>query len=205
MITQTTSVATCTWRDALPVLTGRTVSLREVELRDAASLHEFISAPEVSRFIAPPPDSREAFEHYITWAREERQRSRQVCYAVVPHGMEVAIGLFHMRRLDLQFDTAEWGFALGSAFWGTGVFVESAELLLQFAFEVLGVVRLEARVAAPNGRGHGALRKIGAIQEAVLRKSCSLNGRSVDQSMWAMIDCDYQDRRNLPAYRVSVH
>jgi RimJ/RimL family protein N-acetyltransferase len=49
------------------------------------------------------------------------------------------------------FSTAEWGFAVGSAFWGTGVFRESAELLLAFAFETIGVHRLEAR--PPRTRG----------------------------------------------------
>jgi ribosomal-protein-alanine N-acetyltransferase len=206
VITQTTSVATSTvWRDCLPVLVGSTVSLREIELRDAASLHELISAPEVTRFISPPPDSREGFEHYITWVQEERQRGRHICFAVVPHGMDTAVGLFHLRRIDLGFETAEWGFALGSAFWGTGVFVESAELLLQFAFAIVGIVRLEARVAEPHGRGHGALRKIGAVQEAVLRKSFSLDGRPVDQALWAIVDSDYHERLRLPAPRVYVH
>lgn len=206
MITQTTtSVATCAWRDHLPVLWGSTVSLREIEMRDAASLHDLICAPEVTRFISPPPDSQEAFEHYIAWARDERQRGRHICYAVVPHGMETAVGLFHIRRLDLGFETAEWGFALGSGFWGTGVFAESAELLLQFAFEVVGIVRLEARVAAPNGRGHGALRKIGAVQEAVLRKSFSIGGRPVDQALWAILESDYHDRRRATTRRLYVH
>ena len=44
-------------------------------------------------------------------------------------------------------------------------------LVLTFAFDVVGVHRLEARAAVQNGRGNGALRKIGAVQEGILRKS----------------------------------
>jgi RimJ/RimL family protein N-acetyltransferase len=195
LITQTItkSLATC-WQESVPVLHGRRVSLRELELRDASTLLELITAPEVAKFISQPPDSREAFEQFIAWTHQERRRGRFVCLGIVPHGMETAVGLIHIRRLDLGFDTAEWSFALGSAFCGTGVFEESAHLVLDFAFEVIGVTRLEARVAVPNGRAHGALRKLGAVQEAVLRKAVSIQGQCFDQALWSIIDSDRLDR-----------
>ena len=79
-------------------------------------------------------------------------------------------------RFEPAFDIAEWGFALGAEFWGTGMFVDGAELVLDFAFDVLGVHRLEARAALKNGRGNGALQKLGAMQEGVLRRSFLRNG-----------------------------
>ena len=81
------------------------------------------------------------------------------CFAVTLKGYDTAIGIFQVRELEPGFATAEWGFAIGSAFWGTGVFKASADLVLEFAFDTLGVHRLEARAAVRNGRGTGALRK----------------------------------------------
>jgi len=205
MISQATTFANARWRSEVPVLTGVTVSLREVKLDDAQSLFDLLSAPEVSRFIHEPPTSIQAFERFITWAQDERCRGRFVCFGVVPHGMETAVGLIHVRRLDLGFDTAEWGFVFGSAFWGTGVFAESAELVLDFAFDVIGVTRIEARVAVPNGRGNGALRKMGAVQEAVLRRAFSCNGQPVDQALWAIVDSDRLERKRAPRQRMYVH
>lgn len=200
MISSTTPTATTTafWRDAVPVMSGSMVRLREIELRDAASLHELISTPEVARFISPPPDSCEGFERFIRWAQDERRKGRFICFAVVPHGMETAIGLVHLRRLDLGFDTAEWGFALGSAFWGTGIFVDTAAMVLDFAFDVIRVTRLEARVAVPNGRGHGAMRKVGAVHEAVLRKAfTAYGGQCLDQVLWSIVDSDWHERPTI--------
>ena len=205
MISQATTLANARWRSEVPELTGVTVSLREVKLDDAQSLFDLLSAPEVSRFIHEPPTSVQAFERFITWAQDERCRGRFVCFGVVPHGMETAVGLIHVRRLDLGFDTAEWGFVFGSAFWGTGVFAESAELVLDFAFDVIGVTRIEARVAVPNGRGNGALRKMGAVQEAVLRRAFSCNGQPVDQALWAIVDSDRLERKRAPRQRMYVH
>ena len=193
------------WRNALPVLNGANVTLREVELCDASSLLELVSAPEVGRFIYEPPQSIEQFEQFILWSQEERRRGRFMVWGIVPHGMETAVGLIHVRRLDLGFDTAEWGFVLGSAFWGTGVFAESAELVLDFTFEVVGVTRLEARVAVPNARGNAALRKMGAVQEAVLRKGFSCNGKALDQALWAIVDTDRLERKTVARRRMYVH
>jgi ribosomal-protein-alanine N-acetyltransferase len=180
------------------------VTLREVEPRDAASLLELINVSEVARFISQPPSTAEEFQQFIDWSRNERRRGKFICFAVVPHGMETAVGLFHLRRLDLGFDTAEWGFVLGSAFWGTGLFLESAELVIDFAFDVIGMTRLEARVAVPNGRGHGALRKVGAVQEAVLRRAFTAQGQCFDQALWSIVDSDRLERTTVRR-RMYVH
>jgi ribosomal-protein-alanine N-acetyltransferase len=206
LITQTITKPLATyWQESLPLLKGRTVSLRELEPSDASTLLELISAPEVAKYISQPPDSREAFEQFIGWTHQERRRGRFICLGIVPHGMDTAVGLIHIRRLDLGFDTAEWGFALGSAFWGTGVFEESARLVLDFAFDVIGLTRLEARVAVPNGRGHGAMRKLGAVQEAVLRKAVCIQGQCFDQALWSIIDSDRLDTKALRQSRMYVH
>ena len=97
--------------------------------------------------------------------------------------------------MERGFGTAEWGFAIGSSFWGTGVFQDGAELVLEFAFETLGVHRLEARAAVLNGRGNGALRKIGAVKEGVLRKSLERNGQFLDQVLYAILDSDWRASR----------
>src|SRR5207249_1114361 len=95
--------------------------------------------------------------------------------------------------------TAEWGFAIGSPFWGTGVFQESAELVLEFTFETMGVHRLEARAAVLNGRGNGALLKLGAVQEGILRKSFLRNGRHLDQVLYAIVEDDWRASRDAAA------
>jgi [ribosomal protein S5]-alanine N-acetyltransferase len=180
------------WRKVLPVLKGDGFTLRELRASDAMSLLALLTTEEVTRFISPPPTTIEGFERFITWAQREREAGRYACFAVVPDGYDTAIGLFQVRQLDPIFSTAEWGFALGSAFWGSGLFVKGAELVIDFAFDVIGVDRLEARAAIENGRGNGALRKIGATQEGILRKAFLKNGRYLDQSLWAILPEDRQ-------------
>lgn len=195
-------VTTSNWQQALPVLSTGRVTLRELRLEDAKSLLAMLSTDEVTRFISPPPSTVEGYERFIAWTIRERMRGNYVCFAVVPEGLNVAVGLFQLRALEPGFATAEWGFALGSAFWGSGVFVESARLVLDFAFEVVNVSRLEARASVANGRGNGALRKLGAVQEGVLRRSFFRGGEFHDQVMWSVLADDWRVQRSSQRSRV---
>lgn len=180
------------WRQALPTIVGVGLTLRPLRLTDAPSLLAMLSTEEVARFLSPPPTSVEGFERFIQWTDRKRAEGTYLCFAVVPKGMDLAIGFFQVRALDSSFTTAEWGFALGQPFWGTGLFLEGATHTLDFTFGSLGVSRLEARAAVANGRGNGALRKIGAVCDAVLRRSFRKDGRVYDQSLWSMLDTDWQ-------------
>ena len=179
------------WRKQVPVLKGNGFTLRELRLSDAPSLLTLLTTEEVTRFISPPPTTVEGFERFIQWAGREREAGRYLCFAVVPDGYDTAVGLFQVRQLDPAFETAEWGFAIASGFWGSGLFVAGAELVVDFAFEIIGVHRLEARAAVANGRGNGALRKIGAIQEGILRKSFLRGGKYLDQALWSIVEDDW--------------
>jgi RimJ/RimL family protein N-acetyltransferase len=186
------TVTTTGWRESLPVLAGSGFALRELRLEDAASLLAMLTSDEVSRFISPPPTTVEGFERFITWTQQERERGNYICYGVVPAGMTTAIGLFQLRSLEAGFRSCEWGFALGSQFWGTGLFVNAAKTILSFGVDVVGLQRFEARAAVANGRGNGALRKIGAVQEGVLRRSFLRNGQYHDQVLWSILAEDWR-------------
>jgi ribosomal-protein-alanine N-acetyltransferase len=197
------STVSSNWREQLPVLKATGITLRELRVSDAASLLSLLTTEEVTRFISPPPTTLEGFERFIQWAIRERQAGRYVCFAVVPDGYDTAVGLFQVRQLDPMFGTAEWGFAIGSPFWGSGLFVSGAQLVIDFAFDVIGIHRLEARAAVENGRGNGALRKLGAVQEGTLRKSFVRNGRALDQALWAILPDDRYRSKAVWGVKVS--
>jgi [ribosomal protein S5]-alanine N-acetyltransferase len=185
------------WQRALPVLHGKMVTLRELRHSDAPALYAMLTQEEVSRFISPPPSTVEGFAAFIAWTLRQRAAGVYACFAVTLKGSDTAIGIFQIRGAEPSFDTAEWGFAIGSAFWGTGVFQDGAALVLEFAFKTLGVHRMEARAAVHNGRGNGALRKIGAVQEGILRRSFLRNGQYLDQVLCTIIAEDWYELRQV--------
>jgi len=188
------------WRRLLPVIRTGRITLRELRLSDARSLCELLTPQEVSRFISPPPTTVEGFEKFIAWTHRERAAGRYVCFGIVPEGSEDAVGLFQVRQLGHGFECSEWGFALAQAYWGTGMFVQCANAILAFSFETLGVRRLEARSCVENGRGTGALLKMGAVCEAEMRGSFLKDGLRRDQFLWSILAKQW---RPAPIYRLT--
>ena len=193
-MTSAVPAITTDWRCGLPLLTGATAVVRDLRLGDAASLFALLT-PEVARFISPPPDSLDGFERFITRSHLDREQGRVVCFAVVPPGGDVAVGVIQVRQIEPGFAAAEWGFAIGAPYWGTGLFVDAASLVMEFAFNTLGVHRLEARAAVANGRGNAALRKLDAVREGLLRRSFRKNGQAFDQILWCVLDADWVSSR----------
>jgi ribosomal-protein-alanine N-acetyltransferase len=194
------------WRDGLPALTGARVILRELRISDAAAMLDTLTSEQVSRFISPPPSTVHGFERFIAWTAGERAAGRYACFAVVPVDSDAPIGLFQLRALEPGFTVAEWGFAICHERWGSGVFADAATLIVDFAFEILDAHRLEARAAMANGRGNGALQKIGALREAVLRKSFLCRGEYLDQALWTIVRDEWRRARTsaiLRSHRVT--
>ena len=192
-------VPSTTWRDGLPVVHGLGFTLRELVAADAQTLMQHLTPAEVSRFISPPPASVTGFERFIAWAQRERAAGRYACFAVVPDGEQTAVGIFQVRHLEGREGVAEWGFILGAAYWGTGIFLVGAQRDVDFAFTEMGVHRLEARASVANGRGNGALAKLGAVREAVLRRSFERHGVWHDQALWSLWRDDWHQRLSTPS------
>jgi RimJ/RimL family protein N-acetyltransferase len=192
---QEVSVSAFDWHFGLPTIQRDRVTLREIRESDAAALMAMLTSEEVSEFMSPLPRTLDGFKRFISEGLEDRLAGQSFSFAIVPEGYDDAMGLIQVRGLEPGFGSAEWGFALGSPFWGSGVFQEGATGVIDFAFGVVGVHRLEARSIAANGRGNAALRKMGAMQEGILRRAFLRNGRYFDQILWSILKEDWQQSR----------
>ena len=181
------------WRARLPELRGTGVTLRELKHSDAASLNALLTTEQVARFISPPPTTVAGFEDFIRWSHIRRSQGKYLCFGIVPDGYDVAVGIFQIKLSPNE--PAEWGFVLGSEFWGTGLFVEGAVALMDFAFDQMGLERLAARAAVDNGRGNGALRKIGAVRRSRIPNGLVRRGQLHDQYYWTSSPGDRPRRK----------
>jgi RimJ/RimL family protein N-acetyltransferase len=186
------------WRGELPCLVNTLGLVRELHSEDAATLCASLTTPEMTRFTVRPPASVEGFARFITWARDQRASGQGACFAIVPRGAQTAAGLIQVRYSDAGVGIAEWGFAVAARYWGTGLFIAAARDVLAFTFDGLGVLRLEARSVTANGRAHGALTKLGAVREGILRQSFTLGDGRADQGLWALLRDEWRKATQTP-------
>ena len=133
---------------------GRTFTPRDALDRRGVALH------------LATPTTVEGFERFIAWTHRERTGRHLSASRSCRTGWTRRSGSSRHGSWS-RASRRPRGFAIGSAFWGSGAFLDGAKMVVDFAFDVVGAHRLEARAAVANGRGNGALRKIGAVQEGV--------------------------------------
>ncbi len=184
---------TSPWRGELPTLVGRSVTLREPVLADIAPLYSLLSLADATRFGVEDAMTELATQELIERAVRDRAAGVAFTYAITVSASRAVVGLIQVRQLDPAFEAAEWECTIAPSSRGTAVFLEAARLVGSFAFGSVAVHRLEARVLLQHGRAQGALRKLGAVQEGVLRHSARRSGQYFDQVLWSLLKEDWGD------------
>jgi len=184
-------VTPAAWRTELPVLSGRSVTLREPAASDVAALFNLLSLDDASRFALDDPMTELAVQQLIDRALRDRAAGIAFTYVITQASARTTVGLLQVRQLDPAFEAAEWECTVAPSARGTGSFLEAARLAGSLAFGTVGAHRLEARVLLENGRANGALRKLGAVQEGILRRSLRRHGHYLDQVLWSMLKEDW--------------
>jgi RimJ/RimL family protein N-acetyltransferase len=202
MTPDTPGNVTSDWRGELPILTARLVTLREPTVGDLRPLIDLRSIADSCTYGIDEASPELAMQQLIDRAARDRAAGTAFTYVVTISSTRAVVGLVQARQIDLSWESAEWECTIAPSWRGTGVFLEAARLVGSFAFGTIGVHRLEARVALQNGRANGALRKLGAVQEGVLRQSVRRGGEYVDQVLWSLLKEDWGELWMSTAPRV---
>jgi RimJ/RimL family protein N-acetyltransferase len=165
-----------------PVLEGEVVRLEPLEPRHATGLAKAAVDRASYGYTWVPAGAQAALE-YIAEALRERDRGAAVPFAVVLRDAEFVVGT--TRFLDLQvFETSGVRLPvpgerptvaeIGSTWYAaaaqrTAVNTECKLLLLGYAFEEWGVLRVTLKTDARNARSRAAIERIGAAFEGVRR------------------------------------
>lgn len=176
--------------------------MREPATPDLGELFDLLSLRDSTHFALDEPVTEVAVQQLIDRAIRERSAGTSFTYIITLASSRGLVGLLQVRQLDPMFEAAECECTVAPSARGTGVFMEVARLAGSLAFGTVGVHRLEARVLLDNGRASGALRKLGAVQEGVLRRSVRRHGEYLDQVLWSMLKDDWGDHWMSTAPRV---
>ena len=182
---------TSNWREQLPTLNGRLSVLREPTLADVGPLVDLLSIVDATRFGMDEPVSHLAVQQLVERLLRERAAGVAFAHAILPGVARPPVGLIYVRQLDPSFEVAELECTIAPSARGSGIFLDAAQIVGSFAFGTVGARRLESRILLRNGRGNTAFRKLGAVQEGILRRSIRINGEFADQVLWSVLKDDW--------------
>lgn len=153
------------------ILEDGLVLLRPLQESDFDNLLEIsINEPETWKYSLVGADGKENLIKYIQSAIKNREDKREFPFIVFDKKSQKYAGSTRFYDIQLEYKTLQLGFTwYGSAFRGTGLNKHCKFLLLQFAFETLGMERVEFRADNNNERSIAAMKSIGCKVEGVLR------------------------------------
>jgi RimJ/RimL family protein N-acetyltransferase len=185
---------------AVPALSGSFVRLEPLSPRHAADLARAAEEDRSSYGYTLVPRAADV-DAYVA-AHLARAPDGMAAFAQVRTADDMAVGctaLWEPRtwadRPDLRAIEIGWTWLADSA-QGTGINKEAKLLLFTYAFETLGVARVDLKTDARNERSRRAIERLGAGFEGVLRKwSPSLaqgeEGMLRDSAMFAVVEDDW--------------
>jgi RimJ/RimL family protein N-acetyltransferase len=133
-----------------------------------------------------------------TWVRhllEGQAAGTDLPFAVIQLASERVAGATRYMEIDPNHRGLEIGGTwYGLEFQHTAINTESKYLLLQYAFEVLGAIRVQFKTDLRNERSQRAIERIGAKREGILRNQMILpDGVRRDSVYYSIIDIEWPE------------
>ncbi|AGZ40654.1 GNAT family N-acetyltransferase [Actinoplanes friuliensis] len=188
---------------AMPTLTGSRIRLEPLRYEHAAdylaAAGTVEEADEIFRWQSPAggalaqPVTEEDARRHIVAALAARARGLRLPYAQIDVATGRFAGTTSFADPDPVLRTLTIGYTwLGRQWWGTGANAEAKLLMLTFAFETLGAVRVVMVTDVLNVRAQAAIVRLGATQEGTLRKHRRrADGSWRDTVIYAITDDDW--------------
>jgi N-acetyltransferase len=153
------------------ILENDFVLLRPLQESDIDNLLEIaINEPETWQYSLVPAHGKDNLTKYIQQAVQARVNKTDFPFIVFDKKSGKYAGSTRFYDIQLQFKTLQLGYTwYGKKFMGTGLNKNCKFLLLEFAFETLGIERVEFRADNNNQRSIAAMKSIGCKVEGIMR------------------------------------
>ena len=153
------------------VLENDIVLLRPLTEQDFECLLPFaVNEPELWKFSLVPASGIEGMKNYISAAIEAREKGVEYPFIVFDKRTQQYAGSTRFYDIQLNNKSLQLGYTwYGKGFQGTGLNKNCKLLLLQFAFDELGMERVEFRADNNNEKSKATMKSIGCVEEGVLR------------------------------------
>jgi len=163
------------------ILEDHRVLLRPLNEEDFAHLLPFsLNEPNLWKYSLISASGEKGLQNYIGIALEAKAAGKEFPFIVFDKQTNEYAGSTRFYDINLPFKTLQLGYTwYGKKFHGTGLNKHCKYLLLSFAFEKLGMERVEFRADNNNERSIAAMKSIGCKVEGVLRSNMPTRGEGI--------------------------
>lgn len=176
-----------------PILEGRRVRLRATRDADADGLFMVFSDPEALRYWSTTPVSDIAqIRERIALVREWFALREGLQWVIALVDDDRCIGTATLFNFSIANRRAEFGCTLARMLWGQGLAREAAALMLRFAFERMGLERIEADIDPRNAQSIALVERLGFQREGLLRARWRVGGAVQDSAWYGLLKDEFR-------------
>lgn len=178
------------------ILEDKVVKLQPLVEGDFNRLLTFsLNEPDIWKYSTIGADGEERLKSYINAAMKGRMAEKEYPFIVFDKRVEKYVGSTRFYEIQLKNKTLLLGYTwYGKEYQGTGINKHCKYLLLRFAFEQMGMMRVEFRANLKNERSINAMKGIGCTVEGVLRSNlATLNGERRDSIVLSILQEEWRN------------
>jgi ribosomal-protein-serine acetyltransferase len=162
---------------------------------------EFLAHMDRARALVDPWIPFAAAARDLTSARALLQRyaDKQAADTGRLHGIWLdgtLVGGVLFRRFEAERGNCEIGCWLEAAAEGRGLVTRASRKLIDWAFGVRGMHRVEWVASSANRRSVAVAERLGMTREGVLREAYPYRGKRHDEEIWAVLAREWQKGRS---------
>lgn len=175
-----------------PTLETNRLLLRKLTLEDAGDIFEYASDDETTKYMTwNTHSSIEDAKGYINFTLGRYEKDETGEWGIVLKESGKLIGALGFPWCDMKNKRAEIGYVLSKKHWGMGIMPEAVRRIIKFAFEEMGLNRIECCHFMPNEKSGRVMQKAGMSYEGIARERFYAKDRYWDVKQYAIIYTDW--------------
>ncbi|WP_427110674.1 GNAT family N-acetyltransferase [Lysinibacillus xylanilyticus] len=166
------------------------LTLRPISLDDLDAMFNYTSSESVARYVTWEPHTRlDDTKEFVEFILNGYQQGNHLLWGIEYD--QKLIGTIDFVAIDDKHKFAEIGYVLSEDFWNKGIPTEAVKKLIDYGFNELKLVRIQARCFEENIGSQKVMEKSGMLFEEILRKSMFVKGNHQNMKMYAITDDNY--------------
>lgn len=170
------------------ILTGRHTRLEPLSREHVAALTDIGLDPDLWQWTIAQVNTPGDMAAYVENALNEQAQGHALPFATIDRASGTVVGCTRFGAIDRHHRRAEIGWTwIGRQWQRTAINTEAKYLMLRHAFGDMNCLRVELKTDVLNQRSRTAIRRIGAVEEGILRSHMVTEGGRVRDTVYYSI------------------
>ncbi|MFD1737593.1 GNAT family N-acetyltransferase [Bacillus salitolerans] len=176
----------------LKVLETKRLRLRRITSDDLNDMFEYGSNEDVSEFVSwNTHQSISDTKNFLDFVLKQYEEEKNLFWGIEYKNEKKLIGTIDFVSLSTKHKIGEIGYVLSKEYWGKGIMTEAAGEVINYGFNELELVRIQARCFTENIGSEKVMIKTGMTYEGTIRKGMYIKGRHQDLKMYSILKDEF--------------